>query len=130
MYDGGSTEQRRCRINGRGPRPLHTSPRGAVRCARLVDANARLFLLRRRGPHRGRRGTSAGGCGRAGRLLEAVGPAELLAEPLHPAGRVDELLLAGKKRVALATDVDVDPRQRAARGERVAARTVGGAGLV
>src|SRR5687768_11197454 len=65
-----------------------------------------------------------------GSLLEAVGPAELLAEPLHAAGGVDELLLAGEERVALAADVDVDLRRRAAGGELVAAGAVHGAGLI
>src|SRR5687768_3720575 len=65
-----------------------------------------------------------------GSLLEAVGPAELLAEALDAAGGVDELLLAGEERVALATDVDRDLRQRTAGRERVAARAVGRAGLV
>src|SRR5688572_7153009 len=69
-------------------------------------------------------------CRCPGGLLEAVRPAELLAEPLHAAGGVDELLLAGEERVALATDVDRDLGQRAAGRERVAARAVGGAGLI
>src|SRR5205823_4974267 len=64
------------------------------------------------------------------RLLEAVRPAELLAEALDAAGGVDELLLPGEERMAVATDIDVDLGQRAAGLEGVAAGTVNGAGLV
>src|SRR3982750_1783795 len=67
---------------------------------------------------------------RGGRLLEAVRAAELLAEPLHAAGGVDELLLAGEERVALAADVHVDLGRRAAGGERVPAGAVHCAGLI
>ena len=68
-------------------------------------------------------------CGGSG-LLEAVGSTEFLAEALDPAGGVDELLLAGEERMTLAANVDVDLRQRAARGKRVAAGAVNAAGLV
>src|SRR5687767_10749388 len=79
------------------------------------------MLLRCRG--------SGGGCRRVG-LLEAVGPAELLAEPLDAAGGVDELLFAREERVAGATDVDVDAGRRAAGGERISAGAVDIAGLI
>src|SRR3982751_6613140 len=92
-FDGGSSEQRR---------RLFRMPAGA---------GAALL----RGACGGRSAGLAGG------LLEAVGAAELLAEPLHAAGGVDELLLAGEERVALAADVDVDLRRRAAGGERIPA---------
>src|SRR3954470_14116290 len=108
-FDGGSSEQRR---------RLFRMPAGA---------GAALL-----------RGAGGGGCARcggrraglAGGLLEAVGPAELLAEPLHAAGGVDELLLAGEERVALAANIDVDLRRRAAGRERVPAGTVHSAGLI
>ena len=44
---------------------------------------------------------AAAAAGARGGLLEAVGAAELLAEPLDAAGGVDELLLAGEERVAV-----------------------------
>jgi hypothetical protein len=62
-------------------------------------------------------------CGGRG-LLEAVRPAKLLAEAFHPAGGVDELLLACEERVAIAADVDVDLRGGAARLKLVPAGAV------
>ena len=55
---------------------------------------------------------------------------ELLAEPLDAAGRVDKLLLPGKKRMAGAANIDRDSRPRAARDERISARTVNVADLI
>src|SRR5207237_295570 len=59
-------------------------------------------------------------------LLAAAGvPAGLLEaalEPLHPAARVHELLLARVERVALRADLDVQLALGRARLERVAAR--------
>src|SRR5690349_11807722 len=75
-------------------------------------------------------GARGGRRGHAGGLLEAVGAAELLAEPLHAAGGVDELLLAREERVAVAADVDRQPALRAAGRERVAAGAMHGADLV
>src|SRR5207249_4670723 len=71
-----------------------------------------------------RRGHPAGG------FLEAVRPAELLAETLHAPGGVNELLLAGEERMAVGANIHIYFRQRAARRERVPARAVDGAGLV
>src|SRR3954463_6215630 len=74
-----------------------------------------------------------GGLGRlraARGLLEAVRPAELLAEPLHATSRVDELLLTGEERVAGRADIYRDPWQRAPRLERVPARAVDVADLI
>src|SRR2546423_14614938 len=62
--------------------------------------------------------------GRGRRLLEAVGPAELLAEPLDAAGGIDELLLAGEKRMAGAANIHRDARQGAAGREGIAASAV------
>src|SRR4051812_39290483 len=84
----------------------------------LFQSRIRTILLR------------AGGRGRGGGLLEAVRAAEFLAEPLHAAGSVDELLLAREERVAGRADIDVDLRQHAARLERVAAGAVDVANLV
>src|SRR3954469_17818099 len=67
---------------------------------------------------------------RRGGLLEAVGPAKLFAESFDPPGGVDELLLAGEKRVAVAADVDVQLGLRTARGERIPARAVHAARLI
>src|SRR5262245_11188257 len=78
--------------------------------------DARYLLLRRRRRGRG--------------LLEAVGPAELLAEAFDSPGRVHELLLAGEERMALRANIDVDFGRRAAGGEGIAAGAVDGAGLV
>src|ERR1700761_4294712 len=64
-----------------------------------------------------------GGLGRAAGLLEAVRPAELLAEPLHAAGGIHELLLAREERVATRADIHVQLRLRAAGHEFVAAST-------
>src|SRR5207253_5482406 len=69
-------------------------------------------------------------CWRRGSLLETIRPAELLAEPLHAAGGVDELLLAREKRMASRADVDVDLRGRAASDEGIPARAVHVAGHV
>src|SRR4051812_20017849 len=74
-----------------------------------LDTKSKVLLLAR-----------ASGGRRAG-FLEAVGAAELLAEPLDAAGGVDELLLAGEERVAGRADVDVQFRLGAAGDERVAA---------
>jgi hypothetical protein len=71
-----------------------------------------------------------GGSRRRGGLLEAVSAAELLAEPFHAAGGVDELLFAGKERVAGAANIHVDLGDRASRGEGVSARTVNVANLI
>src|SRR5438874_9830597 len=68
--------------------------------------------------------------GGRGGLLEAVGPAEFLAEALHAAGGVDELLLAGEERMALAANVDVDLGTGTARSERVSAGAVNSTSLV
>ena len=92
----------------------------AGRATQAGESETGLLLARARG----RRG------GAAGRLLEAVRAAELLAEPLHAAGGVDEFLLAREERVAIAANVDVDLRQRAARRERVATCAVNATGLV
>jgi hypothetical protein len=64
-----------------------------------------------------------GGSGRGG-LLEAVGSAELLAEPLDPTGGIDELLFSGEERMALIADIDADPGLGAAGYKRIAAGTV------
>src|SRR5207245_10803392 len=63
------------------------------------------------GPHR-----SAGGL--------VGGRPVFLAEPLHPPGRVHELLLAGEIRVALGANFDVDQGYGRARDEAVAARAL------
>src|SRR3954469_18897203 len=102
-----------------------SSDRGAgIVAAASAAANVRLLL-----PARARR-RSGRGRGAARGLLEAVGPAELLAEPLHAAGGVDELLLAGEERVAIAANVDRQLLLRAAGLKRVAACAVNGADLV
>ena len=64
--------------------------------------------------------------GSAGRLVRPV----FLTEPLHTAGRVDQLLLAGEERVALGADFDVDHGDRGARDEAVAARALHGCSLI
>src|SRR2546421_1273595 len=63
-------------------------------------------------------------------FLEAIGAAEFLAESLHPSGRIDELVLAGEKRMACRADIDIDLGDGGAGGERIAAGTVGRAVLV
>jgi len=68
-------------------------------------------------------------CG-SGTLLEAVGPAKLLAEPLKAASSVHKFLLSGEKRVAIAANIDIDPGQGAARCEGVSACTVNRTGLI
>jgi hypothetical protein len=50
-------------------------------------------------------------------FLEAVGSAELLAESLDATGGVDELLLAGEKRMAGRANIDIDLRLGAAGDE-------------
>src|SRR6476661_9777504 len=91
------------------------------RSGRYIEAaNSRRLFCARGGDFRGR------GIG----FLEAISAAKLLTEPLDAAGCVDELLLPGEERVAGAADIDGDPRQRAARGERVAAGTVDVADLI
>ena len=70
------------------------------------------------------RGRSRGG------FLEAVGPAEFLAEAFDASGRIHEFLLAGKEWMALAADVDVDLGKRAAGGKRVSAGAMDAAGLI
>jgi hypothetical protein len=52
--------------------------------------------------------------GDGGGLLEAVGSAELLAEPLDAAGGVYKLLLAGEERMARRADINIDLRLGAA----------------
>src|SRR5688500_16113897 len=74
--------------------------------------------------------SSGGRGGPAGGLLEAVRPAELLAESLHPAGGVDELLLAREERVAVAANVDRQLGLGAARRKGVATRAVNAARLI
>ena len=74
-FDGGSSEQRRRMVRKSRRRFYFVAPAGAAR-------------------RPSRRGAGAGG------LLEAVGAAELLAETLHAAGGVHELLLAREERVA------------------------------
>src|SRR5467141_4643001 len=54
----------------------------------------------------------------------------LLAEPLHAAGRVKQLLLAGKERVAAGADFDVNHGGGRARDKRVAACALDGRPLV
>jgi hypothetical protein len=61
---------------------------------------------------------------RGGSLLEAVSPAELLAETLHAAGGVDELLLAGEKGMTDIANIDANARHGAARHKRIPAGTV------
>src|SRR5204862_6992083 len=56
--------------------------------------------------------TRSSRCGRG--LLEAVGPAELLAEAFDATGRVHELLLAGEERMTRRANVHEDLRQGAA----------------
>ena len=71
--------------------------------------------------------------GRRGGLssfLKTVCAAKLLAEALHAARGVDELLFAGEERVANAANIDVNAGCGAAGGERVPAGTVNRAGLV
>src|SRR5687767_11719239 len=70
------------------------------------------------------------GASRRGGLLEAVRAAKLLAKTLDAPGGVDELLLAREKRMAVAANVDVQLRLRAARRERVTASAVNRAGVV
>ncbi len=57
-------------------------------------------------------------------FLEAVGAAELLAEPFNATGRVDKFLLTGEERMAGRTDIDIDLRLRAAGREFVATGTL------
>jgi hypothetical protein len=76
------------------------------------------------------RGLLLGGCGDWGGFLEAVGSAEFLGELVHAAGGVNKFLFAGKERVAVAANIDVDLTLRAAGYKRVAAGTVHVAGLV
>jgi hypothetical protein len=56
------------------------------------------------------------------RLARGLARPVLLAEPLHPARGVDELLLAGEVRVAFPADFDVDRVRRRARHKGIAAR--------
>src|SRR5688500_13001098 len=63
-------------------------------------------------------------------LLEAVRPAELLAEAFRAACGIDKRLLSGDERMAVAADIDVDLRQRAAGLEGVSTRAVDGAKLI
>src|SRR5262249_48770858 len=71
-------------------------------------------------------GTQAAAAGTLLRLgglglgLLAVAPVVLLLEPLHPAGGVHELHLAGEERVTGRADLDGDVLARAAGGELVA----------
>ena len=67
---------------------------------------------------------------RGGGFLEAVGSAELLGELVHAPGGIDELLLAGEKRMAVRADVDVNLGACATGHKRIAAGAVNGAGLV
>src|SRR5207237_5999154 len=60
------------------------------------------------------------------RARGALGLLEPPLEPLHPAARVDELLLAGVERMALRADLDVQLGLRRTRRERVPARAVHG----
>src|SRR5882672_756300 len=53
--------------------------------------------------------------------LRALGALEALLEALHPAARVDELLLAGVERMAVRADLDVELGLRRPRLERVPA---------
>jgi hypothetical protein len=63
-------------------------------------------------------------------LLKAVGAAELLAEAFYPPGGVNELLLAGKERMALAANIDANAGNRAAGHEGISAGTVNRTGLI
>src|SRR6266568_817809 len=58
-----------------------------------------------------------------------VGPV-FLAEPLHPPGRIHQLLPAGEVRGALGADFDVNHGHRRARHEAVAARALHGGPLI
>src|SRR5207249_2607906 len=54
----------------------------------------------------------------------------LLAEPLHAAGRVHQLLLAGEVGVALGADFDVDDRRGRPRHEGITAGALHGGALI
>src|SRR6266545_2292644 len=54
----------------------------------------------------------------------------LLAEPLHAAGRVEELLLTREEGMAAGADFDVNQGRRGARDEGIAARALDGGPLV
>src|SRR6476469_7539149 len=61
-----------------------------------------------------------------GRARGALGLLEAPLEPLQPAARVDELLLARVEGVAVRADLDVELRLRRTRRERVPAAAVHG----
>src|SRR6266576_826270 len=54
----------------------------------------------------------------------------LLAEPLHAAGRVEQLLLTREEGMAAGADFDVNQGRRGARDERIATRALHGGPLV
>jgi hypothetical protein len=57
-------------------------------------------------------------------FLEAVGSAEFLAESFDSTSGVYKLLFAGEERMTLVTNIDADPRLRAAGHKRVTASAV------
>src|SRR5438046_1137610 len=72
----------------------------------------------------------AGVHGLAGGLVRGVVRPVLLAEALHPARRVQELLLPGVERMALGADFHVDHRGGAPGDERIAAGALNGGALI
>jgi hypothetical protein len=62
--------------------------------------------------------------------LEAVSPAEFLAESLDSPGGVDEFLLAGEKGMACTANIDRQSRPSAAGRKVISASAMHGTGLV
>ena len=62
--------------------------------------------------------------------MEAIAAAKFLAETFDATGGINEFLLAGEERMALAADVDADTRLSAAGGERISTGAMYGTSLV
>src|SRR6476659_5580952 len=106
-----------------GAHPARISATKSAAVRRLTGARgaAALFSLENRDslflPGRGNGG-----------FLKAVCAAELLGELVHASGRIHELLLAGKERMAGVADIDVDLCHRATRHKGIPARAMYRAG--